>query len=178
MSIWVSSLRHAPPLARLKKPQRILSLLSPRDSFPTFDGFDEQTHLRIAVDDISSRAVGGQVAPGEQHVEKIIAFADSWDREGCILIHCYAGVSRSSASAFISACTLNPRADEHDIAAAIRGASIVAAPNKAFVAIADKLLNRAGRMIEAIDAMSDWTITDENTPYAIPSHFPNHGGHI
>lgn len=178
MPIWVSSLRHAPSIARLKQPQRILSLLSPQDAFPEFEGHDETTHIRIAVDDIGQRALGNQVAPGTAHVERIIAFADSWDRDGCLLIHCLAGVSRSSASAFITACMLNPRADEHDIATAIRAASTVASPNKRFVEIADKLLNRGGRMIEAVDAMTGWRITDENTPYSIPSRFPDQGGHL
>ena len=40
-----------------------------------------------------------------------------------MVIHCYAGISRSTAGAFVAACALNPKRDEMQIAWDIRRGS-------------------------------------------------------
>ena len=65
----------------------------------------------------------GYVLPGEEHVEKLVDFVTGWDRTAPIVVHCYAGISRSTAGAFIAACALNPKRDERMIARLIRDAS-------------------------------------------------------
>ena len=64
----------------------------------------------------------------------------AWDRAAPLLIHCFAGVSRSTAAAFIAACALSPRRDEGEIARALRAASPTATPNARLVALADATL--------------------------------------
>ena len=59
-----------------------------------------------------------------------------------MLIHCFAGVSRSTAAAFIAACALAPNRDEATIARALRAASPTATPNARLVALADAALGR------------------------------------
>ena len=54
----------------------------------------------------------GLVLPCEEHVADLVQFALDWDRKAPLLIHCWAGISRSTAAAFISLCALNPDADE------------------------------------------------------------------
>ena len=46
----------------------------------------------------------------------MIRFVETWDGQTPMLIHCWAGISRSTASAFITACLHNPDADEEEIA--------------------------------------------------------------
>src|SRR5919106_5269139 len=82
----------------------------------------EDRHLLLGMDDIPEPA-DGYVAPGAEHVAKLIAFARGWDRAAPLVVHCYAGISRSTAGAFVTACALNPRRDEAAIARLIRGAS-------------------------------------------------------
>ena len=77
-------------------------------------------------------------------------FAAEWDRRDPLLIHCYAGVSRSTAAAYAVACALQPEADELALAAALRAASPSATPNPRIVALADSHLGRQGRMVAAI----------------------------
>ena len=182
MAIWVTSLTRAPAMAELKKPERILSLLSPGDVFPIFETHSDDRHIRIAVDDVmhdNAYADSDLVtAPSEIHARSVIDFAETWSGEGCLLIHCWAGISRSSASAFITACVRNPRTDEGEIADAIRRASRVAKPNPLLVRHADRILNRGGRMIEAVESMSPWEFAPENTPFVIPSRYPDKGGHV
>jgi len=83
------------------------------------------------------------------------------------VIHCFAGISRSTASAFIVACALDPQRDEHDIARAIRDSSATASPNTRLVALADALLAREGRMVAAIDAIGRGVIAEEGVPFRL-----------
>jgi predicted protein tyrosine phosphatase len=89
------------------------------------------------------------VLPCETHVAELITFARDWDRQAPLLIHCWAGISRSTAAAFISLCALNPEGSELELARALRRASPTAYPNRLLVALADEILTRDGRKIEA-----------------------------
>ncbi len=112
----------------------------------------EENHLILSIDDIEDE-LDGMVAPGENHVAELLGFVQRWERRKPIVVHCFAGISRSTAAAFITACAIQPEKDERTIANAIRRASITAQPNPRIVRFGDKLLNRQGRMVEAVRAI-------------------------
>ena len=85
--------------------------------------------------------------PGEEHVARLIAFAGGWDRGAPMVVHCFAGISRSTAAAYVAACALNPQRDEAAHRLGIRRASRTAQPNARIVSLADRLLKRDGRMV-------------------------------
>ena len=84
-----------------------------------------------------------------------------------LVIHCWAGVSRSTASAFAAACALNPHRDEMEIARKIRAASPVASPNRLIVSLADKALARNGRMLRALNDIGPATMMVQGTPFLL-----------
>ncbi len=84
-----------------------------------------------------------------------------------MVIHCYAGISRSTASAFAVVCALNPNRSELQIARQIRSASAFAHPNRLIVSHADRLLGREGRMLRALDDMGPGNLTVEGRPFRI-----------
>jgi predicted protein tyrosine phosphatase len=127
---------------------------------------DPQRHLFIGMSDISE-PLDGHILPAEQHVRKLIDFAKSWNRNEPLVIHCHAGVSRSTAAAFIIACALAPSRPETEIADAIRRASHTATPNRRMVAIADAMLKRAGRMIAAVERIGRGTDCYEGVPFVL-----------
>jgi len=108
-----------------------------------------ENHLVLSVDDISV-PIDGYTAPADEHVRRLIDFVGKWDRAAPMVVHCYAGISRSTAGAFVAACALNPARNEQRIAWDIRRASRTAQPNARIVSIADRLLGRDGRMVRAI----------------------------
>ena len=61
-----------------------------------------------------------------------------------MVVHCWAGISRSTAAAFISLCAINPDAPEELIAARLREASPTAYPNRLMVRLADAALGPPG----------------------------------
>jgi predicted protein tyrosine phosphatase len=126
----------------------------------------EANHLRVQMDDITEH-MDGFVAPSEAHVEKVLSFIRNWDRSAPMVVHCYAGISRSTASAFAAACMLNPQRDEISIARQIRAASPIASPNRLIVSLADKVLGRDGRMLRALDEMGPGSMMVEGKPFRV-----------
>ena len=130
-------------------------------------------HLKLDMNDIVA-AQPDLVLPNAGHVTKLLDFVRSWDQQAPILIHCYAGLSRSTAAAFIALCALNPRTPEDAIAHSLRRSSDTATPNRLFVALADKVMRREGRMIAALHSMGECRAAYECTPFGVEAiHNPN-----
>ena len=125
-----------------------------------------ENHLVLAVDDIAI-PMDGYTVPAEEHVERLIEFVGKWDRAAPMVVHCYAGISRSTAGAFVAACALNPARDELAIAWDIRSASRTAQPNARIVTIADRLLKRQGRMVRAIETIGPGDLATEGHPFQL-----------
>ena len=123
-------------------------------------------HLKISMDDITEH-MDGFVAPSEDHIERVLAFIRGWDRAAPLVVHCYAGISRSTASAFAAACMLNPHRDEIEIARQIRARSPIASPNRLIVSLADRALGREGRMLRALDEMGPGSMMVEGRPFCV-----------
>ena len=98
---------------------------------------------------------------------ELLTFVRGWDRAAPMVVHCYAGISRSTASAFTTVCALNPHRDERGIAQAMRRASPTATPNIRIVSLADRLLGRDGRMVTAIETIGRGKIAVEGNPFRL-----------
>ncbi len=172
MTIIVCPLSRAPYISRKQSPSRAVSLLDRDTAFPEL-GMGER-HLQLDVHDIESE-IEGMDACCDTRMGRIIEFVRGWDRNAPILIHCWAGISRSTATAYITACVHNPGADERAIAEALRDASPTATPNRRFVALADQALGRNGRMSAAIEAIGPgyprWPDIKEAEPFTLQSRF-------
>jgi predicted protein tyrosine phosphatase len=125
-----------------------------------------ECHLFIGVSDIVD-PLEGHILPAADHVEPLLAFVRRWEREKPLVFHCFAGISRSTAGAYISACTLAPERTEHEIAIALREASPTATPNARMVAVADDLLGRGGRMVDAVRRIGRGAEAFEGTPFTL-----------
>jgi len=126
-----------------------------------------ENHLFLGINDIIEPAEG-MILPALEHVQTLVDFVDRWDRERPLVVHCYAGISRSTAAAFIALCAVNPERDEAAIALQMRKASPSATPNSRIVGFGDQLLRRNGRMIEAVKAIGRGEMAVEGMPFAIP----------
>jgi len=116
-----------------------------------------------------SAARPGLIAPGCGTVGAILDFARNWTSARPMLVHCWAGISRSTAAAFISLCALNPEADELELARALRRASPTAYPNRLLVTLADEALSRDGRMLAAVEDIGRGQIAEEAQVFALPA---------
>ena len=122
--IHVCSLAALPDTVRSTGASHILTIMAKVDQVQRPESVLEANHLKVSVDDITEMAEGF-VVPSEVHVEQVLNFVRGWDRSAPLVVHCYAGISRSTASAFAAACLLNLHRDEIAIARQIRAASPV-----------------------------------------------------
>jgi predicted protein tyrosine phosphatase len=144
----------------------LVTLLSPGTRVTRPAAIDADRHLNLAISDITT-PLPGHVLPENVHVRRLIEFVGAWDRARPMVIHCFAGVSRSTAAAFITVCALAPHREETAIAASLRAASPTATPNARLVALADSLLGRKGRMSAAIEAIGRGGECSEGRPFAL-----------
>lgn len=130
----------------------VATLINARTPVARPAGIEPERHLFIGMSDITE-AMDGHILPAEEHVQTFLTFAGGWGakREKPMVVHCFAGVSRSTAGAFIAACALAPDTPEEQWAHLIRERSPTATPNARLVAIADDILGRQGRMRAAIE---------------------------
>jgi len=126
----------------------------------------QQNHLILGMDDIVM-PFDGYIAPAEEHVAQLIDFVIAWDRRAPLVVHCYAGISRSTAGAFAAVCALNPHRDEAVIARELRRLSATATPNIRIVQLADDMLGRDGRMVAAIGAIGPGISAYEAEPFRL-----------
>jgi len=148
-------------------PSHLISLLSPEHMIETPDGFPAALHLKLGVNDIIDPAAG-TAPPAREHVDALLAFSRSWDAQQPLLIHCWAGISRSMASAFTILCDRLGPGHEIEIARAIRRRAPHAQPNRLLVSHADDALGRDGRMVMALNSMGPPLLVEEGVTTAFP----------
>lgn len=174
MTILVCPLSRVAQVVAARTPERVISVLDPEFDFPELGSAFRGRHLRLRFHDIHV-ATDGQTLPTRDHARELIAFLDGWTRAGPMLVHCRAGIGRSTATAFIAACRHNPNTSELVIARALRQASSNVRPNETLVALADAVMQREGRMHRAIAETGrdlPWLELYENEPFEMPSQFP------
>ncbi|MGF7004975.1 tyrosine phosphatase family protein [Aminobacter sp. BE322] len=145
---------------------RLISLLSAGTEMTRPGSLRAEDHLLLNMHDIAAEQ-DGMTLPGEIHVRRLLDFAESWNRARPLAINCYAGVSRSTASAYIIAAALAPSRDEAELAARLRRLSPTATPNPRLIAVADQILGRNGRMIAAVAAIGRGADCFEGVPFCL-----------
>src|ERR1700735_5026632 len=126
----------------------LLTLLSPDYPAVDWSAYTCERHLRLAFHDIVE-PMPGLTAPDRDMMQAVLDFGRNAGPPRALLIHCWAGISRSSAAAFAVACDRNP-GFERDIAIELRRRSPSATPNRLMVRLGGGLLRRGGRMVCAV----------------------------
>ncbi len=125
--LHVCSLAALPDTVKATGASHVLTVMAQVDQVQRPASVLEANHLRVQMDDITEY-MDGFMAPSDAHIEKVLAFVRGWDRRAPMVVHCYAGISRSTASAFAAACMLNPPRDEVEIAKQIRSPTGIPSP--------------------------------------------------
>ena len=163
---------HVCSLARLEETvsgcgaTRVVSLVNAGTPMRLPAGVRSDGHLFLAMNDIVE-VLPGMTPPGRAHVETFLEWLGDWDRADPLVIHCWAGISRSTAAAYVAVCALNPARDEEELAWTLRSRAPSATPNRRIVEIADEILGREGRMTRAIAAIGRGADAFEGTPFRL-----------
>lgn len=149
------------------RPSHLVSILSETYQPETPAGVAAERHLRIALSDITV-AAEGRVVPSIEHVERLLDFGRDWDGTAPILVHCWAGVSRSMAAAYILLCMKLGTGAEYAIARNLRARAAHANPNRLLIRLADAALGRDGVMIDAVADMGRPKFVEQGVRVELP----------
>ena len=119
---------------------------------PALDDFAGIEHELIRFDDVVAEYPGFEACtPG--HVEQVLAFGERVHArpDGHVLVHCHAGISRSTAAAAILMCQHAP-GEEEAAFLKLLGLRKHGWPNTRMVEFADTLLQRDGALLRGLDA--------------------------
>jgi predicted protein tyrosine phosphatase len=162
MSLIVCPLGYLHEVVEARRPSHVLTLLDP--GHKVHPPLEVTAWLRLDFHDIPYE-ISGMTAPNAEVVSQLLAFAGTWDESEPMVIHCHAGISRSTAAAFIVTCARHPEVDEGLLAERLREASPEAYPNRGLIALADKALGRQGRMVAAIEAIGGNGFVSQSVPF-------------
>jgi predicted protein tyrosine phosphatase len=168
MKLIVGPLDEVIRLCGEHRPSHLVSWLSPPALAPDLPpGLTPERRLLIASHDVTEPAEGLE-HPGPAHVAELLDFAAGWSGDRPMLVHCWAGVSRSTAAAFVVACLKRPDLPEIELARQLRTLSPEATPNSLIVQIADDQLGRGGRMSQAVHAIGRGSETVLGRVFLLP----------
>ena len=165
MKLIVAPLHEVADLAARHRPSHLISLASP-GHVDALLAKAPPHRLDLRFNDIVEPREG-LTPPTEADVAALLAFAASWDGTRPLLIHCWAGVSRSTAAAYAIACALTEAGREQAWAGRLRVAAPTATPNPLIVALADRLLDRGGAMVRAAHAIGRGVETYWGAPFEL-----------
>lgn len=151
----------------------LLTILSDEQDIPHIESIASEKHKALGFNDIAS-PLADHIMPEEQDVREIMMFALEWDQVAPMCIHCWMGVSRSTAAVIITVLTINPAVDELELVTALRWAAPFATPNPAMIKIADDIMGRSGRLVAAVKSIGRGVDAYEGSPFI----FPLNPGHV
>jgi predicted protein tyrosine phosphatase len=147
--------------------RHVVTLMGQGGDVPSFAEREGVDHLFLAFNDICE-PMDGMICPTEEHVRDLLGFVARWDRKAPVVIHCFAGISRSTAGAYMAMCALRPDLDEDMLAQRLRERSPEATPNARLIALADEILGREGRMARAIASLGRGREAFEGSVFSLP----------
>jgi predicted protein tyrosine phosphatase len=135
----------------------VLSILDPATPVPeAFGSFGEHEKLELRFDDIIDDTPG-LIAPQPMDVERILAFGRDLLAEppltAHLLVHCHAGISRSTASMALIIAEALPDAPAAVIMERLHSIREKAWPNLRIIEFGDALLGRNGTLVAAASAL-------------------------
>lgn len=163
--VRVCDLAGLPDEAAAMTPHKIVTLVNPGTPLPEVPGTPEDRRLRLFFHDLTERADAEEVLADLALVARLLDFARAVEPPG-LLIHCYAGFSRSTAAALAVLALHNP-GREAEAARLLRAAGPHAVPNRLVLTLADRLLG-GDRLVRALEAMPPPTSAVYERPMTLP----------
>ncbi|MFQ6021420.1 MAG: tyrosine phosphatase family protein [Acidiferrobacterales bacterium] len=129
--------------------KHVISIGAPGDKTPA--GFERRlSRIRLDFHDVTVDTAF-EFGPSSRHVKSVIDFARAIEYQGGrLLIHCEAGISRSSAAALTVFAVWLGVGKEDEAVAKVYAVRPEAWPNSLFVELADQLLSRDGTLLDAL----------------------------
>jgi predicted protein tyrosine phosphatase len=127
----------------------VLSILDPGWPEPAaFAAYDPHRRLELRFHDVIEQHAG-YILPEQGDVERLLGFGRDLGA-GHLLVHCHAGVSRSTAAAMLILAQARPDRPAAEAVQAVVAQRPRAWPNLRIVELGDALLRRDGEIVAAV----------------------------
>jgi len=148
----------------------VLSILDPDWPVPeAFGAFGEHSRLELRFHDVIDAQETGTVAPQPDHVADILSFGrrllTERGQNPHLLVHCHAGVSRSTAAMTLILAQALPEASAIRIFGEVLRIRPQAWPNLRILEFGDAMLDRRGELIAA--AADVYQMQLDNRPHLL-----------
>lgn len=132
----------------------VLSILDPDiPEPPAFGSYGEHERLELRFHDIIENTAG-MIAPERGDVERVLQFGRNLLAQprpsAHLLVHCHAGISRSTASMILMLAQARPDRPAADAMAEVRQIRPQAWPNLRIIEIGDAMLGRGGEIVSTV----------------------------
>jgi predicted protein tyrosine phosphatase len=129
----------------------VLSILDPDWPAPEFGRYGEHARLELRFNDVIEPDAPG-TPPAPQHVADVLAFGAGLRAGDHLLVHCHAGVSRSTAALSLILAQARPDRPASDVIGEVVRIRRQAWPNLRMIELGDAMLGRDGALVAAAHA--------------------------
>ena len=151
--IALSGLAGVSTALREFQPVKLVSLLDAPLMPATPAIIRQHDHLKLELNDIS-QPTEGLILPSEEHVARLLAFGNRWMPPERLLVHCWAGVSRSSAALLLLLVQKTPGHEVEIVEQVVRHVPHIR-PNRRLIELGDRALGCGGQLISAVQAIPE-----------------------
>ncbi|MFC4991657.1 hypothetical protein [Rubritalea tangerina] len=143
----------------------IISIWHPN---PSLASFQKQMHVGFPKANIhfatfdDTEVTNNGVPPVHEDVLGCLEYVRSIPEDSQLLIHCMAGISRSTATAMTIISDFYGPGSERDAALSVREIRPIANPNRLILSIADEILDRKGALSHAADSVFGKSLGERN----------------
>ena len=155
-NIIVSPLEPFAHIVKTYRPYDIISIVTITQMPQTPSYMQKENHLRLVFNDIKS-PITGLKAASEEDIIALLHHGEKWQEQqreerekSPLYIHCWMGISRSTAAALIIAVYLFPEKGIDFWVNMLREKSPSATPNPYMISLADHHLQLDGQLINAV----------------------------
>jgi predicted protein tyrosine phosphatase len=132
----------------------VLSILDPDWPVPeAFDAFNQHAKLELRFHDVIDEQNPATIAPQHKDVAEVLNFgrrlSDDREKDTHLLVHCHAGVSRSTAAMAVILAQVVPEAPAKRIFEEVLRIRPQAWPNLRILELGDAILDRRGELVAA-----------------------------
>jgi predicted protein tyrosine phosphatase len=129
----------------------VLSILDPGWPAPEFGRYGEHARLELRFNDVIEADAPG-APPAPEHVARVLQFGAGLREGDHLLVHCHAGVSRSTAAMTLILAQARPDSAAEEVMAEVVRIRKQAWPNLRMIELGDATLGRNGALVAAAHA--------------------------
>lgn len=154
MNVFVCQKNKVHDTVKVTGAKHVLSLLDPGDRLYLTPRLQEINHLHLKCEDVLDE--NAWAAPTREQVQELLEWARCIPDEDTLVVHCFAGVSRSTAAAI--AILADRLGNANAAVQRIKSVRPQLCPNPVITKFADEILGLDGKLYEECEKVANYRL--------------------